>query len=77
VGPWFENDPVWGISPLRLLFLKSKLTVAGNFPRDAGILPERWLKERFSVPERETRVPISSGIEPVNSFADRSSWRRF
>lgn len=41
------------------------------------MLPERWLNERFSVPEREVRSPMSSGIGPWNSLVERSSWTRF
>lgn len=77
VGPWFANDPIWGISPLKLLFRRSKLTVTGKFPIDLGILPEKWLKERLRVPDSDFSSPISPGIDPLRSFDDKSSWTKF
>lgn len=77
VGPWLANDPVWGISPDRLFFRRSKLTVIGRFPSDLGISPEKLLSDKFNVPERDCNSPKSSGIRPESWLDDKSSCTRF
>lgn len=39
--------------------------------------PEKWLNDRLRVPERDFNSPMSSGIEPVKPFEDKSSWTKF
>uniref|UniRef100_A0A7C9A7P3 Uncharacterized protein n=1 Tax=Opuntia streptacantha TaxID=393608 RepID=A0A7C9A7P3_OPUST len=77
VGPWFANEPVWGISPERLFLRRSKLTVIGRFPSDLGISPDNLLSDKFNVPDKDCNSPKSSGIGPVSSFEDKSSCTRF
>ncbi|KAK9151820.1 hypothetical protein Syun_010129 [Stephania yunnanensis] len=63
VGPWFANAPVCGISPLRLLFLRSKVTSTGKFPSDLRISPEK----RLSPPGSRRRT--CSRREPASATA--------
>ena len=61
---------------MRLLLRRSRLTDTGRLPRDAGIPPEKWLKERLRVPAREVRSERVSGREPLRELSDKSTWRR-
>ncbi|KAL4198246.1 hypothetical protein AMTRI_Chr03g44920 [Amborella trichopoda] len=76
VGPWFTKFPAAGIRPLRSLWVRSRLTKIGRFPKVSGIPPENLLQERFKVPEIWLSLPISFGIEPLNWLSDMSRWVR-
>uniref|UniRef100_A0A0A9DEY8 Uncharacterized protein n=1 Tax=Arundo donax TaxID=35708 RepID=A0A0A9DEY8_ARUDO len=76
VGPWLASDPDCGISPDRLLKWRSSVTVAGSRPSSGGTAPERWLRERLSVPASAGSLARSCGMAPLRLLDDRSSiWR--
>lgn len=61
---------------MRLLSRRSKLTSTGRLPKEAGIPPEKLLKERFKVPVKAVSSVKVSGIEPLRKLEDKSQWMR-
>jgi hypothetical protein len=59
---------------VRLLSRRSKLTSTGRLPKEAGISPEKPLKERFKVPVKAVNSVNDSGNEPLRKLEDKSQW---